>query len=73
MLVVLTGLAVVNAGYVYRTRCVEPDGSTVTGWSYRPNDVVPYVGYSRSGCQVDTAVRVGLSALGVWKIGGRTG
>ena len=65
---VLVVLLVVNGGYVYRTQCPHVDGSTETSWRYGISDIVPYVGYSQSGCQVHTATRLLLDAIGIWKL-----
>lgn len=70
----LSGVAVVlvivlvNGGYVYKTTCQQPNGSTTTGWDYRINDVIPYFGFSQSGCKAHTATREVLSAIGLWKL-----
>lgn len=64
----LSVIAVVNAGYVYRTECPRAGGTTEREWTYRWNLFIPYIGYSRTGCESHTATRVLLDALGVWKI-----
>lgn len=61
-------IVLVNGGYVYKTTCQQPNGSTTTGWEYRINDVVPYFGFSQSGCTAHTATREVLSAIGLWKL-----
>ncbi len=72
--VVLIGAAILllNGGYVYRTQCPRVGGSTETDWSYRIFAIVPYLGYSRSGCQVHTATRIALDAVGIWKLHDRS-
>src|SRR5262245_11244865 len=69
VLVVIVILAI-NGGYVYRTQCPRVGGSTETDWTYHIYSVVPFFGYSRSGCEVHTAPRVALDAIGIWKLGG---
>ena len=64
----LGAILLVNGGYVYRTQCPQVGGSIETDWTYRIYAVVPYLGYSRSGCEVHTATRIALDAIGVWKI-----
>lgn len=61
-------IVLVNGGYVYRTQCPHIQGSTETSWSYHINDIVPYFGYSRTGCEVHTASRLALDWVGVWKL-----
>jgi hypothetical protein len=39
-----------------------------TSWSYRISAILPYVGYSRPGCQVHTATRLALDWMGIWKL-----
>jgi len=65
---VLLVFLLVNGGYVYRTECPRAGGSTETDWSYRIYQFIPYLGYSRSGCESHTATRVALDAIGVWKL-----
>lgn len=61
-------IAAVNGGYVYRVECPTPQGTTETEWTYRIMNILPYVGYSRPGCEVHTATRVALSKIGIWEI-----
>jgi hypothetical protein len=68
VVLVVVVIVLVNGGYVYRTQCPHLQGSTETSWSYHINDIAPYVGYSRSGCQVHTATRLALDWVGVWKL-----
>jgi hypothetical protein len=65
---VLLAIVAINGGYVYRTQCLHVGGSTESSWSWRINDLIPYLGYSRSGCEVHTATRWALDAVGVWSI-----
>src|SRR5581483_9941142 len=65
---VLLVVLAINGGYVYRTRCPHIQGSTETSWSYRIYEILPYIGYSRTGCQVHTATRVALDWVGLWKL-----
>jgi hypothetical protein len=67
---VLFVVALVNGGFVYRVQCPRTGGSTETEWTYRWSSVIPYVGYSRSGCETHSATRVALDAIGVWDLGG---
>jgi hypothetical protein len=57
----------VNGGYVYRTQCAGAGGSIETNWSYKINQVIPYIGYSKAGCDTHTATRVALNSVGIWK------
>jgi hypothetical protein len=72
-LVLLAGpllvVALVNGGYVYRVECPKGEGSTETEWTYRWNNVIPYIGYDRSGCETHSGTRVALDALGIWNLG----
>lgn len=58
----------VNAGYVYRTECPRQGGSTETEWTHHFQQVIPYVGFSRSGCETHSATRIGFDKLGIMKI-----
>jgi hypothetical protein len=66
--IAVLAILLLNGGYVYRTQCPRADGSTETTWSYKLDLAIPYIGYSRSGCESHTATRVGLDAAGLWKI-----
>jgi hypothetical protein len=68
VVIVLGVLALINGGFVYRTECPRVAGSVETEWTWRIFSVVPYIGYSRSGCETHTATRVALDALGIWKL-----
>jgi len=57
----------INGGYVYRTQCAGAGGSTETDWSYKINQVIPYIGYSKTGCETHTATSVILNSVGIWK------
>ncbi len=61
-------VAVINGGYVYRTQCAGANGSTETNWSYKINQVIPYIGYSKTGCESHTGTRVVLDSVGIWKL-----
>jgi hypothetical protein len=65
--VVLLVLAV-NGGFVYRTQCAGASGSTETNWTYKINQVIPYIGYSKTGCEAHTATRIALDKVGIWKL-----
>ena len=65
---ILVAVLLANGGYVYRTQCPHLGGSTETDWSYRIYAIFPYIGYSRTGCEVHTATRIALDAIGLWKI-----
>jgi len=67
-LVVIVAVLLANGGYAYRSQCPQASGSVETSWSYQISSVVPYLRYSRSGCAVHSATRVGLAKLGIWKI-----
>jgi len=67
-LAVVAVLVLVNGGYAYRAQCPGGSEATETSWSYRIADVVPYKGFSRPGCSVHSAARVGLDAIGLWRI-----
>ena len=68
MFLVIASVAVaINGGYIYRTQCAGAGGSTDTSWSYKINQIVPYIGYSKTGCETHTATRVALNSLGIWK------
>jgi len=67
LFVVLLAVAI-NGGYVYRTQCAGASGSTETNWSYKINQVIPYIGYSKTGCETHTATRVALDSVGLWKL-----
>jgi hypothetical protein len=66
LLVALLVVAI-NGGYVYRTQCAGAGGSTETDWTYKINQVIPYLGHSKTGCETHTATRVALNSLGIWK------
>lgn len=67
---VVFAFALVNGGYVYKVECPRAGGSTETEWTYRWNSVIPYIAYSRSGCETHSATRVALDSIGVWKLDG---
>lgn len=67
VLVALLVLAV-NGGYVYRTQCAGANGSTETDWTYKIDQVIPYLGYSKTGCASHSATRVALDAVGIWRL-----
>jgi hypothetical protein len=64
----VAAVLLVNAGYVYRNECPRAGGSTETSWTLQWDSVIPYIGYSRSGCETHSATRIALDAAGVWKI-----
>jgi hypothetical protein len=66
--VVVLLIAAINGGYVYRTQCAGASGSTETNWTYKINQVIPYIGYSKAGCETHTGTRVALDSLGIWKL-----
>jgi hypothetical protein len=66
--VFLLVFALVNGGYIYRVQCPRGGGTTETEWTYRWQSVLPYVGYSRSGCRTHTATALALDAIGVRSI-----
>lgn len=72
----LIGLAVavlvvglVTGGYVRRVECPRVNGSTETDWTFRYQQVLPYLGYERTGCRVTSATRVVLDKVGIWDLG----
>lgn len=67
-ILVLSGIAVANAGFVYRVDCRRAGGATDREWTYRWNSVIPFIGYERQGCKSHNAPRIVLDAVGLWKL-----
>jgi hypothetical protein len=58
----------INGGYVYRTKCPLPGGSTQTHWTYGIDDILPYIRSTSPPCKSHTGTRLLLSAVGIAKI-----
>lgn len=57
-----------NGGYVWRDDCMTARGSVETSYSYRINQLVPYLAPSEPGCSYYSGTRVLASAVGFWEI-----
>jgi len=66
--VVVVLFVVANGGYVYKTTCPNPDGSSTTSWTYGIDDILPYIRSTSPPCVSHTATRLLLSVTGVWKL-----
>ncbi len=67
-LVAVLVIALINGGYVYRTKWATGDGHVRTHWTYELFNFIPYIGTSETGCETHSGTHVALSALGIFPI-----